>query len=86
MSKNDDDATPLDAQEALRLLDDARGRLRTAIWALHGMHQDINALAVEDLADIEHLLTEILDNDLTPSYEAMTHVLGASAGGAVTTH
>jgi hypothetical protein len=86
MSKNDDDATPLDAQEALRLLDDARGRLRTAIWALHGMHQDINALAVEDLADIEHLLTEILGNDLTPSYEAMTHVLGASAGGAVTTH
>jgi hypothetical protein len=32
------------------------------------------------------LLTEILDSALTPSYEAMTHVLGASAGGAVTTH
>ena len=86
MSKNDNEATPLDAQEALRLLDDARGRLRTAIWALHGMHQDMSALAVDDLADIEHLLTEILDSALTPSYEAMTHALGTSAGGAVTTH
>ena len=86
MSKDENEATPIDPQEALRLLDDARGRLRTAIWALHGMHQDMNALAVDDLADIEQLLTEILDNALTPSYEAMTHVLGASAGGAVTTH
>ena len=80
MSKDDNEATPIDAQEALRLLDDARGRLRTAIWALHGMHQDMNALAVDDLADIEHLLTEILDNALTPSYEAMTHVIGRLRG------
>ena len=86
MSKDDNESPPIDAQEALRLLDDARGRLRTAIWALHGMHQDMNALSVDDIADIEHLLTEILDSALTPSYEAITQALGADAGGAMTTH
>jgi hypothetical protein len=80
------ESAPLDVQEAIRVLDDARSRLRTAIWALHGMHQDINALAVDDLADIEHLLTEILDHALTPCFETMSQVVGASPGGAVTTH
>jgi hypothetical protein len=83
--EHNESSTP-DPQEALRMLDDARSRLRTAIWALHGMHQDLSALSVDDLADIEHLLTEILDNALTPCYEAMSQVLGADAGGAVTTH
>ena len=86
MSKDDTDAVVIDAQEALRLLEDARGRLRTAIWALHGMHQDMNALTVDDLADIEQLLSEVLDNALTPSYEAISQMLGAGTGGAVTTH
>jgi len=83
--EHDESATP-DPQEALRMLDEARSRLRTAIWALHGMHQDLSALSVDDLADIEHLLTEILDNALTPCFEAMSQVLGADASGAVTTH
>jgi hypothetical protein len=86
MPDEHDESSPPDPQEALRMLDDARSRLRTAIWALHGMHQDLSALSVDDLADIEHLLTEILDNALTPCYEAMSQVLGADAGGAVTTH
>ena len=78
---------PIDPQEAVRMLDDARGRLRTAIWALHGMHQDLSALSVDDLADVEHLLTEILDNALTPCYETISQIIGASpGGGAVTTH
>lgn len=83
---DDHDECPLDPQEALRMLDDARSRLRTTIWALHGMHQDLNALSVDDLADVEHLLTEILDNALTPCYETMNQVVGVSPGGAVTTH
>jgi len=86
MSDEANDSTALDPQEALRLLDDARSRLRTAIWALHGMHQDMNALSVDDLADIEHLLTEILDNALSPGFEAISQMVGASPGGAVTTH
>jgi hypothetical protein len=86
MSNDSNDNSPLDPQEALRLIDDARSRLRTAIWALHGMHQDMNALSVDDLADIEHLLTEILDNALTPGFEAISQMVGTSPGGAVTTH
>ena len=86
MSEDSNQSAPLDPQEALRVLDDARSRLRTIIWALHGMHQDLSALTVDDLADVEHLLTEILDSALTPSYETMSQVLGASSGGAVTTH
>ena len=80
------ESAPLDPQEALRMIDDARSRLRTAIWALHGMHQDMNALSVDDLADIEHLLTEILDNALTPGYEAISQVVGTGTSGTVTTH
>ena len=81
------DTPALDPQEALRMLDDARGRLRTVIWALHGMHQDLSALTVDDLADLEHLLTEILDSALTPSYETISQMLGTGgSGGTVTTH
>jgi len=76
----------LNPQEALRVLDDARARIRTAIWALHGMHQDLSALAVEDLADVEHLLTEILEQALTPCFEAMSQMVGATPKGTVTTH
>jgi len=86
MADDNNQCLPLDPQEALRMLDEARSRLRTVIWALHGMHQDLSALTVDDLADIEHLLTEILDNAMTPSYDAISHVLGAASGGAVTTH
>lgn len=86
MADDQDDNAPLEPQEALRLIDDARGRLRTAIWALHGMHQDLNALTVDDLADIEHLLTEVLEASLTPAFETLSQVVGASPGGAMTTH
>jgi hypothetical protein len=86
MSEDSNQSAPLDPQEALRVLDDARSRLRTIIWALHGMHQDLSALTVDDLADIEHLLTEILDGALTPSYESISQMLGTGSGGAVTTH
>ena len=85
MPDDSNQSAPLDPQEALRMLDEARSRLRTVIWALHGMHQDLGALTVDDLADVEHLLTEILDSALTPSYDAISQVLGAG-GGAVTTH
>jgi hypothetical protein len=84
---DDHNDNAVEPQEALRLIDDARGRLRTAIWALHGMHQDINALTVDDLADIEQLLTEVLETALTPAFDSLTQVVGASpGGGAVTTH
>jgi len=86
MSNDSNQSPHLDPQEALRMLDDARSRLRTIIWALHGMHQDLSALTVDDLADIEHLLTEILDSALTPSYESISQMLGTGSGGAVTTH
>lgn len=86
MSNDSNQSHPLDPQEALRMLDDARSRLRTIIWALHGMHQDLSALTVDDLADVEHLLTEILDSALTPSYESISQMLGTGSGGAVTTH
>lgn len=76
----------LDVQEALRLLDDSRSRVRTAIWALHGMHQDLQALTVEDLSDLEHLLTEMLETALTPAYETLTDAMGPVSGGEVTTH
>ncbi|MCK6555636.1 hypothetical protein L6Q96_13815 [Candidatus Binatia bacterium] len=86
MADEHEDNRPLDAQEALRLIDDACSRLRTAIWALHGMHQDMSALSAEDLADVEQLLTEILETSLTPGFEAVSQVLGSAAGGTVTTH
>ncbi|MFQ5667373.1 MAG: hypothetical protein ACE5I7_13215 [Candidatus Binatia bacterium] len=86
MPDEHNEPAPLDAVEAVHVLDDARSRLRTAIWALHGMHQDLSALSVDDLADVEHLLTEILDNALTPCYEAISQVMGTRPAGAVTTH
>ena len=85
MADDHDESAPIEPQEAVRLIDDARGRLRTAIWALHGMHQDVSALTIDDLADIEHLLTEILDNALTPAYESISQAVGTSPG-TVTTH
>jgi hypothetical protein len=86
MADDSNQTAALDPQEALRMLDEARSRLRTVIWALHGMHQDLGALTVDDLADIEHLLTEILDSALTPSYDVISQVLGTGSGGTVTTH
>ena len=86
MPNDQNESPPIDPQEALHMIDDARSRLRTAIWALHGMHQDVSALSVDDIADIEHLLTEILDNALTPAYDVISQVLGVSTGGTVTTH
>ena len=77
---------PIDPQEVLRSLEDVRSRLRTTIWALHGMHQDMGSLTVDDLADLEHLLTETLDHLLSPAYDAVSQMLGASSGGAITTH
>ena len=77
---------PLDAQEVVHMLDDVRSRLRTVIWALHGMHQDMAALTVEDVADVEHLLTETLDHVLTPACDALTQLTGTSSVSAVTTH
>ena len=77
-----------DAQEILGLLDDVRSRLRTSVWALHGMHQDIPALTIDDLADLEHMLTETIDHLLAPAYDAISQMLGAtsSPGGTVITH
>lgn len=75
----------MDAQEALRALDAARGRLRTAIWALHGMHQDMSVLTADDISDIEHMLTEILENEIDPSVEALSEMLGPP-NAQVTTH
>ena len=80
------DEFPMDPQEVLRLLDDVRSRIRITIWALHGMHQDMTALCVDDLADLEHLLTETVDHVLAPAYEAVGCMMGATPGGAVTTH
>lgn len=77
---------PNDVQDILRLLDDVRSRVRTAIWALHGMHQDMSSLTVDDLADLEHLLTETVEQALAPAYDAVSQLLGSGAGGAVTTH
>lgn len=79
------DGATMDPQEALRVLDDARGRLRTAIWALHGMHQDMSVLTADDISDIEHMLTEILENEINPSFEAIAEMLGPP-NAQVTTH
>ena len=77
---------PIDGQEMLRLLEDVRSRIRITVWALHGMHQDMAALCVDDLAELEHLLTETVDHLLGPAYEALGQMIGATTGGAVTTH
>lgn len=76
---------PTDPQEVLRLLEDVRSRLRTTIWALHGMHQDTSSLSGEDLADLEQMLSETVDHILTPAFEALNQMLGSTAG-EVTTH
>jgi hypothetical protein len=86
MSDESREPTISDPQEALRVLDDARARLRTIIWALHGMHQDLSVLTVDDLSDVEHMLTEVLENALNPSYDALTEMLGGTQDGAVTQH
>jgi len=80
------DDVPSDPQEILRLLEDVRGRLRTAVWALHGMHQDPSSLSPDDLADLEHMMSETVEHILTPAYEALSQMLGASSSGEVTTH
>lgn len=84
--KDVEETVPVDPQEVMRMLDEVRGRLRTAIWALHGMHQDMSALTVDDISDIEHLLTDTLDGVLAPAYEAMNQLFGAEESGTVTTH
>ena len=84
--KDVEESVQVDPQEVLRMLDEVRGRLRTAIWALHGMHQDVSALTVDDISDIEHLLTDTLDEVLAPAYEAMNQLFGAEESGTVTTH
>jgi hypothetical protein len=84
--ENVEQQTQMDPQELLRMMDEIRGRLRTAIWALHGMHQDMNALTVDDISDIEHLLTDTVDGLLAPVYEAMSQMFGIEESGAVTTH
>ena len=60
MPDDRDESHPLEPQEALRILDDARSRLRTAIWALHGMHQDLNAI-LDGLRELEQRGVETLD-------------------------
>ena len=83
---DDHEDAPVDPQEVLRCLEDVRSRLRTAIWALHGMHQDMESLTVDDLADLEHLMTETLEHVLTPAYEAVSQMLGVESGESITTH
>jgi hypothetical protein len=86
MADDHDDTTAIDSQEVVRMLDDVRSRLRIAIWALHGMHQDMNALTIDDLSDIEHLLSETLDRVLIPASEAVTQILNVTPEGPLTTH
>jgi ribosome maturation factor RimP len=86
MADEHDDMTPIDSQEVIRLLDDVRSRLRIAIWALHGMHQDMGALTIDDISDVEHLLSETLDRVLAPASEAVTQLLEVNPGGPLTTH
>lgn len=83
---DDHDEMAIDPEEVLRTLDDVRSRLRTAIWALHGMHQDVSGLSTDDLADLEHLLSETLEQLLNPAVDAVGQMLGLSTDGAVTTH
>jgi hypothetical protein len=81
MADEHQDEGPIDAQEVLRTLEDVRSRLRTTIWALHGMHQDVSSLTVDDLSDHEHLLTETLDHLLSPAYEAVSQMLARPRAG-----
>jgi hypothetical protein len=83
----DREEVSMEVPDVMHMLEDVRTRLRTVIWAIHGMHQDMSALTVDDLADLEHMLTETVDHVLGPAYEAVSQMLGASpGGGAVTTH
>lgn len=82
----DQEQGAVEPQDVLHLLEDVRSRLRTVIWALHGMHQDMSALTVDDLADLEHLMTETVDHVLAPAYEAISQMFGSDGGSAVTTH
>ncbi len=86
MSNDAHDDAAIDPQEALRLLDEARSRIRMVIWALHGMHQDISVLTSDDLSDAEHILTEVLENALNPGVDAVSDVLGMASADAVTHH
>lgn len=86
MGKQSDQTQQVDPQDVLRQLDEVRGRLRTAIWALHGMHQDMSALAVDDISDIEHLLSDTLEELLGPVCDAVNQLFGGVEGGTVTTH
>lgn len=84
---DDHDDVAVDAEEIVRTLDDVRSRLRTAIWALHGMHQDVSSLTIDDLADLEHMLSETLEQVLTPAVDAVGQILGVAPDGAApTTH
>jgi len=86
MADENDENIPIDSQEVIRLLDDVRSRLRIAIWALHGMHQDMGALTIDDVSDVEHLLSETLDRLLAPASDAVTQLLEVNPGGPLTTH
>ncbi len=86
MADENDENIPIDSQEVIRLLDDVRSRLRVAIWALHGMHQDMGALTIDDVSDVEHLLSETLDRLLAPASDAVTQLLEVNPGGPLTTH
>ncbi|MBI1814268.1 MAG: hypothetical protein HYR72_04780 [Deltaproteobacteria bacterium] len=86
MADEHEDTVSIDSQEVVRMLDDVRSRLRIAIWALHGMHQDMTALTIDDLSDIEHLLSETVDRVLAPASEALTQILEVNPGGPLTTH
>jgi len=86
MPKETQEAAVADPQEALRLLDEARSRIRMVIWALHGMHNDMSVVAAEDISDAEHILTEILENALNPGLDVLAEVLGLEHSEAVTHH
>ena len=72
---------PIEPQDVLRLLEDVRSRLRITVWALHGMHQDMAALCVDDITDLEHLVTETVDHVLAPAYDAVSQMVGSGQGG-----
>ncbi len=86
MPADHDHPDTIDPQEALRLLDEARSRIRMVIWALHGMHQDMSVLTVDDISDAEHILTEVLENALNPSVDALGEMLGSGPIESATTH
>lgn len=86
MPNDTSEDTVTDPQEALRLLDEARSRIRMVIWALHGMHNDMTVVTSEDISDAEHILTEVLENALNPGVDALADALGMEQPEAVTHH